>query len=78
MSSGPRHYAAAEAILKDLDDRVKATQARGMIPRDELRQVTADWGVSLQAAQVHATLALAAATAESNATPGEWARALAV
>lgn len=54
MATGPSHYCAAEALVE---------QARGIEDADARRDLIA-------AAQVHATLALAAATAELGAHEG--------
>ena len=69
--TGPGHYREAERILTEVD-RV----------RDRSGDVGGYCQLQLAAAQVHATLALAAATAysavrdhlgSSHGTPGEWA-----
>jgi hypothetical protein len=56
--TGPEHYAEAERLLA-LADR----HTRGVTYDQE-------WTLTLTAAQVHATLALAAATAVGTAGPG--------
>jgi len=55
--TGPEHYAEAERLLA-LADRHSQGAAYGR-----------EWAVTLTAAQVHATLALAAATAVGTAGP---------
>jgi hypothetical protein len=65
MASGPEHYRAAEALLQMLER--KAGEPNAQVPRGDI-DTTCAW------AQVHATLALAAATiAGSNA---EWREVL--
>ena len=61
--TGPEHYAEAERLLM-LADR----HSRGVTYAQE-------WTLTLTAAQVHATLALAAATAVGTAGPDVRARA---
>jgi hypothetical protein len=65
--TGPEHYAEAERLLA-LADR----HSTGATYRQE-------WGLTLSAAHVHATLALAAATAVGTAGPDghAWAEAAA-
>lgn len=61
--NGAAHYERAERIMVDLNRQTAAAKLRESIPRAELDGLRADWAISLQAAQVHATLALAWATA---------------
>jgi hypothetical protein len=56
--TGPEHYAEAERVLA-LADRHTTGATNGE-----------EWTLTLSAAQVHATLALAAATAVGTASPG--------
>lgn len=48
--------------MGDLDRQAAAVKLRGEVPRTELDSLRRDWAISLQAAQVHATLAAAWAT----------------
>lgn len=52
------HTEAARAILRDLDARAAELKAQGNMRRDDLNEARTDMQISLQAAQVHATLAL--------------------
>jgi hypothetical protein len=61
--NGPAHYERAERMMSDLDRQAAAVRLRDSVPRAELDDLRTDWAISLQAAQVHATLALAWATA---------------
>lgn len=54
--TGPEHYRAAEEIIDDLDELVNLSPKPATV------------GVAIAVAQVHATLALAAATAADQAT----------
>jgi hypothetical protein len=73
MATGPEHFAEAESLLEQADEWLNGEDAP-----DELAH--ARRGEDLTAAQVHATLALAAATAlsENGAMPGAdfdaWAK----
>lgn len=57
MSSGPEHYAEAERLLEQADEWLSGEDAP-----DSFELVHARRAEDLAAAQVHATLALAAAT----------------
>lgn len=67
MSSGPEHYAEAEQLLAQADEWLDGEDAP-----DSFELVHARRAEDLAAAQVHATLALAAATAlaEGGMMPG--------
>lgn len=60
--TGAKHYEAAELVLDDLDEEMASARA------DELDAETLQ--TFLMRAQVHATLALAAATALAGPTSG--------
>lgn len=65
MSSGPQHYAEAERLLGEI--------GLGGDVLHEKRDAVPSWApVYLAAAQAHATLALAAATALPLADAQEW------
>ena len=59
--NGPEHYRAAEAILSSVDRLAQANHGKAMFAA-EAEGLRADMAISVLAAQVHATLALAAAT----------------
>ena len=61
--TGPEHYRKAEEYLSVLSDEKDATDWSEIIRSGEM-------SAALQAAQVHATLALAAATALNDPTIG--------
>lgn len=81
--TGPEHYRQAEAIMAELAIQTEALRRRGKIPVAEAQQTLGEFQASLQAAQVHATLALAAASAQNIRRNGAldggidgWAEAL--
>jgi hypothetical protein len=62
MATGPEHYREAERINDRAVDFVKQETA-APLPNDELMALFAQAQMFIAAAQVHATLSLAAATA---------------
>jgi len=62
--NGPEHYTEAEEILRQVDAAEKAIAERGGIPSETTyERFATERADSVARAQVHATLALAAATA---------------
>jgi hypothetical protein len=64
MATGPEHYRAAEGCMDSADRVVKSVEGKRMTEH-ESGMLRADIAATLAAAQVHATLALAAATAQN-------------
>lgn len=69
--AGPEHYREAERLLGEVANLIEA--AKEPMSSRSLAVRTSEIGIFLQGAQVHATLALAAATAyPENADRSEW------
>jgi hypothetical protein len=67
--TGPEHYRSAEQLLAQAE-RVNNDLADGRYPQHEVNGRNAGMRVLIDCAQVHATLAVAAATAELDADEG--------
>ena len=69
--TGPEHYIKAEALIRGAARYAERTEAKDLTA-EELRDLKDSVTSSLAAAQVHATLALAAATAEHSESAMFW------